>query len=192
MTKGFQKYQTSGNFAVPNDWSLRVFTHFSIIFYVAINFFLFYFLLLLLVPFHSNLSHINALGNFLLKNDLNRKTLGPQLLNMLLWNYNPQATELTAQHNKWQNIINFNLFFRFSQGDDKFSFEECGQFILLFLFEPNRRLKAKSLRRLLHCSQNPLIKDSKSLSYFVLFVFLKLSHLPHRSIVCLLFDKWLI
>lgn len=70
-----------------NDWSLRVFTQFQIIFCVAINFCYclrsFFFLV-------SHLPHLTALvwrRNFLL-NILNRFTsLGPQILNYLICHY---------------------------------------------------------------------------------------------------------
>ena len=78
----------------------------------------------------------------------NFKSFCPQLLNMLLWNYNPEQLN---SHTK-NDTISLILICFFLQGADKFfTFGECGQFILLFRLSPAEIL--------LDCSQNPLIID---------------------------------
>lgn len=91
---------------------------------------------------------------------------GPQLLNMLLWNYNPEqliAQRLRANSfdmRRWQNIINFNLFLSFFISRRwQILFEECGQFILLLCLK--NEWANEWMGRLLRCSQNPLIIDSE-------------------------------
>lgn len=115
----------------------------------------------LLVPISLHLSHLAELSFWNYKRFVSH---GPQLLNMLLWNYNPEQLN-SQQETMYDDKISLILiYFPFLRGADKFLFEDYEQFISFALDEWR-----KSLKRFLQCSQNPLIIDSESLSYLLAF-----------------------
>lgn len=143
----------------------------------------------LLVPF-LNLSHFNALSCEKVFSDVSIAVRRRRMaLNYLIcyyeiiilsnWTYSSHTWT-------WQNIINFNLFSSsFVRSDDKFCAESADNLFYYFVWTKEE----ESLKRFPQCSQNPLILDSQSLSYFVMLC----SSFPSPQIQRLpLFDKWLI
>lgn len=134
--------------------------------------------------------------NFLLNS---KSSHGPQLLNLLLWNYNPeQLSSQLCTHNEWQNIINFNLLFAlllfiFSEGADKFLIWRVRTIYFICFLWVSRRKKNHW-----RDSRRSLAPQSKSINNrfgipLIFSVSLSQPFLsPRIHRLPFLFDKWLI
>lgn len=148
--------------------------------FVSAAFFLF-------LLFSLNLSHFGALGwkrNFFSER-LNR-FVSRQALNYLICYYEiiiPSNWTYTENDKISLILIYALLAFLLLEGDDKFSFEECGQFILLCRLRHRDRNHSGDF---FIAVKNPLIIDSESLSYFVVFVVFPPQ--IHRLSLCLIND----